>query len=198
MALLEGDEVAGFVVGRAVNRAPEEYADPLERQGTDGGVVGGAFGPVTIIEGARPERAGNGLGAPLDEGLAEEFGAGPAPVNPMLVAAALGEGRNAREHLQGSGVGEAFAAFAEGGRESRGEDGACTGEGGEELVVGERPTEARDLGVEGGDSLVIITCSALQIRSPRVHVPPQIFPALPRSPRKRNGTPIPALQLTGS
>jgi hypothetical protein len=42
--------------------------------------------------------------------------------------------------------------------------------------------------------LVIITCSPLQIRSPRVHVPLPIFPALPRSPRKQNGTPMPPLQ----
>jgi hypothetical protein len=42
--------------------------------------------------------------------------------------------------------------------------------------------------------LVSIACSGLHVRSPRVHVPPPIFSVLPRSPRKRNGTPIPGLQ----
>jgi hypothetical protein len=106
MALLEGEEVAGLVVRRTGNPAAEEDADPFECQGTDGGVVGGAFGAVAVVASPGPEGAGNGFGGPLDEGL-EEFGADPAPMDPMLVPAALGDGRNAREHLQGSCVGEA-------------------------------------------------------------------------------------------
>jgi hypothetical protein len=45
--------------------------------------------------------------------------------------------------------------------------------------------------------LVSITCSGLQVRSPRVHVPPPILP-IPRELRKWNGPPIPALQRTAA
>jgi hypothetical protein len=41
-----------------------------------------------------------------------------------------------------------------------------------------------------------ITCSALQVRSPRVHVPPQDLP-IPRELQKRNGPPISVLQSDG-
>ena len=41
-----------------------------------------------------------------------------------------------------------------------------------------------------------IPCSTLQVRSPRVHVPPPILP-ITRELRKWNGPPIPALQADG-
>ena len=91
MALLESEEVARFVVGGAVDPAAKEDADPLEGQGADGGVVGGALGAVAVVEGACPEGAPDGLSGPLDEGLAKELGTGPAPVDPVFVATALGE-----------------------------------------------------------------------------------------------------------
>jgi hypothetical protein len=55
----------------------------------------------------------------------------------MLVSAPLGDRSDASEHLQGSGVGEAFAALAKGGEQARGEDWTCAWQGREELVVGE-------------------------------------------------------------
>jgi len=39
MALLERGEIAGFIVGDAVDPATKEDADPLKCEGTNGGVV---------------------------------------------------------------------------------------------------------------------------------------------------------------
>jgi len=55
---LELLEVAGFVVGLAVFPAAEEYADPFEGQGADGGVMAVAAGAEMVVEGRGP-------GAPL-------------------------------------------------------------------------------------------------------------------------------------
>ncbi len=70
MALLEGSEVARFVVGDAVDPAAKEDSNPLERKGTNGGVMRRALGPVTVIESTGPERVWNGAGGPLNERLA--------------------------------------------------------------------------------------------------------------------------------
>jgi hypothetical protein len=74
-ALLEGHEVAGFVVGHAVEPAAVQDADPLEGQGTQGGLVSCTASAEGFIEGFGPEGARDGLGRPLDEGLADEFAA---------------------------------------------------------------------------------------------------------------------------
>jgi hypothetical protein len=88
-ALLEGHEVAGFLVGHAVGPAAVQDADPLEGQGTQGGLVSCTASPVGIIEDFGPKGARDGLGGPLDEGLEDEFAAKVASVHPGLVAAAL-------------------------------------------------------------------------------------------------------------
>ena len=81
-----------------------------------------------LVEGASPERVRDGAGDPLDEGLAKEGRARPAPVDPVLVAAAFGDGRDAGVLLEGGGVGEALALLAEGGEQACREDAAGTGQ----------------------------------------------------------------------
>jgi hypothetical protein len=61
--------------------------------------VGGALGPVAVVKGAGPKGMGDGAGGPLHEGLSEEGGAGPSPVDPVFVAASLGDGRDAHAFL---------------------------------------------------------------------------------------------------
>ena len=85
----------------------------------------GALGLAALIERTRPERARDGLRDPFHERLALEGGAGPAPVHPALVAAALGHGRHAGVALERARGREALALLSEGDQEARGEDGPC-------------------------------------------------------------------------
>ena len=95
MTLLESHQVASFVVGLPIDPAAMEDADPLEGEGTQRCLMRAAAFAVALVEGFGPERARDGLAHPLDEGLALEGGAREAPVDPALVAAALGDGRDA-------------------------------------------------------------------------------------------------------
>jgi len=72
MALLEGYEVAGFVVRLPVMPAAPEDANPLEGEGAQDGLVSNALGATALVEGLGPEGMGDSLAGPLDEGLAEE------------------------------------------------------------------------------------------------------------------------------
>jgi len=107
---------------------------------------------VAVVEGAGPEGMGDGAGGPLDECLSEEGGAGPAPVDPMFVAAALSDGRDADALLDGGCVGEAVALLAERGQEARREHGTSARKIGEEAEVRERLATLGDVGVEAGDA----------------------------------------------
>lgn len=119
MAFLERGEVARFLVGDAVDPAAKENSNPLECKGANGGVVGGSLCPVALIEGPSPEGLGNGAGGPFDEGLTKEFGAGPAPVDPVALATTLGNWRDPCELLKSRGGGESVALFAKGSEEPR-------------------------------------------------------------------------------
>lgn len=55
VALLEGGEVARFVVGHTVDPTTEQDSNPLERKGSNGGVVRCALCFVALVEGPRPE-----------------------------------------------------------------------------------------------------------------------------------------------
>ena len=119
MAPLERGEVAGFVVGDAVEPAAKQHSNPLECKGTNGGVVGGSLGPVALVEGPSPEGLGNGAGGPFDEGLTKEFWTCPAPVDPVGLTTALGNWCDPCELLNSRGSGEPVALFAKGSEESR-------------------------------------------------------------------------------
>jgi hypothetical protein len=151
MALLESHEVAGFVVGFAVEPAPMKDADPLEGESTKRCLMGAATFAVALVEGLSPEGARDSLAHPFDESLALEGWAREAPVDPALVAAALGDGSDADVLLQGRRVREALSSFTEGHQQTRSQSGTGTGERVEELVVGELGAERSDLCIEAFD-----------------------------------------------
>jgi len=78
----EGPDVAGFVVGRPILPAAEEDADPLEGQGTEGGMMAFPAFSLEVVEGAGPGGVLDGESGELVESLAEEGGSGPPLVCP--------------------------------------------------------------------------------------------------------------------
>jgi hypothetical protein len=128
-----------------------EDADPLEGECTKRSLMGATALAVAFIEGLGPEGTRDGLANPLDEGLALKGWAGEAPVDPALVAAALGDWGDADVLLEGSSVWEPFSALTESNQQARSECGPSTGERVEELEVGELGAERSDLGVEAFD-----------------------------------------------
>ena len=105
--------------------AAVEYADPFERQGTQSGLVGAALRSLLTVECTGPERLIDCLSRPLNERLAKEGRALPAPVHPMFLAAALRDRRDAGIPLQFRGVLEAITLLAEGGKQPGSELRAC-------------------------------------------------------------------------
>src|SRR5208282_5048419 len=85
--------------------ATVEDANPLKGQGAHGGMMTLAAIPLLLIVSLGRCRLGDGATGELVQGLAEEPGASPTPVHPAVLAAALGDGRNAREllHLDRAG-----------------------------------------------------------------------------------------------
>src|SRR5688572_6940162 len=154
MALLKSHEVASFVVGFAIEPAPMKDTDPLECESTERRLMGAAAFAVALIEGLGPEGARDSLPDPLDEGLALEGGACKAPVDPALVATALGDGGDTHVLLQGGSVGESLTSFTEGNQKARSQCGPGTWERVKELVVGELGAERGDLCIEAIDGSV--------------------------------------------
>lgn len=72
-----------------------------------------ALGFLLRVIGGGPGRVIDGLVGPFDEGLAEETGSTPAPVDPFMFAAFLGDGGDAAEFLEVAGGGVTVALGAE-------------------------------------------------------------------------------------
>jgi hypothetical protein len=87
--------IARLVVERAVLPAPEQNADPFERQSPDSGVMGLTICAMLSIVVFGPSRTGNRVQCPFVKGLAQELGAGSTKVNPMLLTAAFYDRGNA-------------------------------------------------------------------------------------------------------
>ena len=115
--------------------------------------MGIAFGPLLGIVGTRPERMADGFAGPFHEGLSEELRALEPPVDPTCVPTAFGDRRNARILLEFGGGGIAFALFAKGDEETRGEDGAGAWERVKEGEVGMGWGQLRNSVVEVLDRL---------------------------------------------
>jgi hypothetical protein len=111
LSFLQRDQVLRLVVRKAIDPAAIQNADPLERQDPQRRLVRTAARPVSFVEGLGPEGSGNGLGHPLDEGLAEEGRAGVAPMDPAFVATALGDRSDTGVLLEGGGVRESLAVL---------------------------------------------------------------------------------------
>ena len=93
----------------------------------------------------------DGLARPFDEGLAQERRALPAPVHPALLAAALGNRRDAGVLLQFISAFEAVTLLAKRSQQARRQMRTCTGQAVKQVEVGQRPCDCRDLPVEHVD-----------------------------------------------
>ena len=124
-------EVGEVVVCNSVAPTVMDYTNPFEGEGSYGGVVGFAPFDLELIVGTRPEAISNGDVGELMKALADEFWAGPSPVDPEGITAALDDGGDAAVFLDIFGGGEAIALGTEGAQESRGKDRASAGETGE-------------------------------------------------------------------
>lgn len=117
-------EIAGFVIRDIIHPAFPEDADPFEGQSADDGLVPfAAFLLLSVISGS-PGGIVDGLVGPFDEGLAEEGGSVPTPVDPFAGAAFLGDRGDAAEHLEVVWQRETIAVGAEGNEQAGGQSGA--------------------------------------------------------------------------
>src|SRR5579863_4161773 len=137
-ALPQGVEIDALVVSRSGLPAAVEDPYPLERQCPDGGLIRTALCSLLPVVGARPERFVDGLARPFDEGLAQEFRALPAPVHPALLAAALGDRRDAGVLLQFISALEALTLLAECSQQARRQMRTCSGQAVKQVEVGQR------------------------------------------------------------
>jgi hypothetical protein len=70
---LQGLKVEGLGVGNALFPAGKQDADPLEGDGSHGGMMPFTPGALGFITGFRPGAEADGSGPKLVEGLAQEF-----------------------------------------------------------------------------------------------------------------------------
>ena len=151
--MVERLEIDGLVIRGSVLPTPIEDADPFERQGPYGGLMGLALVALLLVVRLRPEGMPHRLRRPFDERLPEKRGTLEAPVHPALLAAPLGYWRDPGIFLEFGGGGIALALFAEGNEQPGGEDGARSWEGLEQGEIGMALRTLRDGGVEIGDGL---------------------------------------------
>src|SRR5215813_10538393 len=144
-------EIDGLLVRCALLPAPIEDADPFERQCPYGGLMGVALVALLLVVNLRPEGMPDRLRSPFDECLPEELWTLEAPVHPGFLAAAFSHRRDPGIFLEFGGGGVAFALFAEGDEQPRGEDGARSWEGLEQGEIGMALRALRDGGVKIGD-----------------------------------------------
>ena len=118
MALREGVQEAGFVIGNAVVPTAPEDAKPFEGQAAQDRLM---FFPslfLLSVIGFRPCAFGHGLAGPFHEGLTQELGRVPSPVGPDLATAFDLHRSDTGIFLKARGVGIAAAVGAEGGEQS--------------------------------------------------------------------------------
>jgi hypothetical protein len=151
--LVERLEIGGLVIRGSVLPTPIEDADPFERQGPYGSLMGFALVALLLVVDLCPEGRPARFCCPLHERLSEELWTLEAPVYPGLLAAAFGDRGDARLFLQCGGGGRACALFAKGDEEAGGEDRPSAWEGLEEGEVGMGLGPLRDGGVEVCDGV---------------------------------------------
>jgi hypothetical protein len=88
---------------------------------------------LTIVKLLGPVAPNDGLAGPFVEGLAEELGGMPAPVDPAAGSAFFADRGDAGGFLETGGVGKAGAVGTEGDQKSGCQSGAGTGEFAEQL-----------------------------------------------------------------
>ena len=92
---LQGQDVACLSVRNAVLPAAKEDAEPFEGKGSNGAMVRLVSSALLVIKRPRPVRFSRRQPGPFMKRLAQELWTGPAPVPPFLLAATLGDRRNA-------------------------------------------------------------------------------------------------------
>ena len=86
---LKCSQVGSLIVGGSCLPAPEEDANPFERQGTHGRLVILASFDLGVVVRLGPCRPSEGVSGELNKALSRELGAMPSPVDPHLIAAAF-------------------------------------------------------------------------------------------------------------
>src|SRR5262252_6410780 len=146
-------EIDGLIVRCALLPAPIEDADPFERQGPYGSLMGLALVALLLVVHLRPEGMPHRLRRPFDKRLPEELGTLEAPVHPGLLATPFGDWCDPGIFLEVGGGGIAFALFTEGDEQPGGEDRARSWEGLEQGEIGMALSALRNGSVEIGDGL---------------------------------------------
>jgi len=122
-------EIEGLIVRCTLLPAAIEDADPFERQGPYGGLMGLALVALLLVVHLRPEGMPDRLRRPCDDRVPEALGTLEAPAHPGFLAAPFGHRREPGLLLEFGGGGLAFALVAKGDQETRSEDGARSWEG---------------------------------------------------------------------
>jgi len=146
-------EIGRLIIQGAVLPAAIEDANPFERQGSYGRLMGFTLVTLLLVIELSPEGMPDRFRRPFHECLAEELRTLQAPVHPRLLPAAFGDWGNTCIFLQFSRGGLAFALFAKGDEEAGREDWPGTWEGLEEGKVGMALGTLRDGRVEVRDGL---------------------------------------------
>src|SRR6266705_2335233 len=146
-------KIGGLIVRRSSLPTTIEDANPLERQRAHRCLVRASFVALLAIVGGGPEGAGNGGAGPFDKGLPEERGTLQSPVDPVLLATALGDRSDAGVALNLAGALIALTLFTESGEQSRGEGYTGTGQRSKQGVVGQGFAHGSDLAIEARDGL---------------------------------------------
>src|SRR5262249_56565732 len=111
--------VGGLLVGGSILPAAKQDSLPFVGERAHGGmVIELVHLALVIIEGSRPFAGSNGLTGILVESLTQEFRATPAKVNPLGVAAADRDRRDARIGLEILDSVPAIAAGTKGDQQS--------------------------------------------------------------------------------
>ena len=92
--MAEGIEIAFFAIGRAGLPAAEQDADPFEGERPHGGLMGFPLLALLLVIDLGPKGMPDRFGGPLHERLAQKLGTLETPVDPGLLAAAFGDGRD--------------------------------------------------------------------------------------------------------
>src|SRR4030095_6610347 len=106
---MQGLEIDGLIVRRALLPAPIEDADPFECQCPYGDLMGFTLVTLLLVVYLRSERMPDPLCSPFNERLPEELWTLETPVPPVLRAAPFGHWRNAGIFLELGGGGIACA-----------------------------------------------------------------------------------------
>src|SRR5688572_871734 len=122
VSLLERLQVNRFVVAGTGLPAVKQNANPFEGQDTKSGMMAFATAPQPLIQGLSPTAPVAGVSGKLVEGLAQKLRASPAPVHPPLLAALLGDRRNAKQLLRLLGGLKTIPIRAKGRHQARGQN----------------------------------------------------------------------------